>query len=94
MHSLNLREDINNLSWEEIYPGVIVYRNMLSNPEKAYDVMMRSEQNSEGKYFFKKWDPWSHFGTYTQAKSSEEQESAEKGVVQYSPVGTGHQLDG
>lgn len=81
MHSLNLREDIDNLTWEELYPGVIVYRNMLKNPDKAYDIMMRSEKSSDGKYFFKKWDPWSHFGTYTQAKSSDEQASAEKGLV-------------
>ena len=42
-----------NLNFEEIYPGVIVYRGMLSNPEKAYEVMMNSESSSGGKYFFK-----------------------------------------
>lgn len=68
MHYLNLKDDIDNLDWLEIYPGVIVYSNMLSNPEKAYEVMMNSETSSDGQYFFKKWEPWSHFGTYTQAK--------------------------
>ena len=72
MHYLNLREDIDNLDWIEIYPGVIVYRNMLSNPEEAYETMMNSETSSDGKYFFRKWEPWSHFGTYTQAKFGEE----------------------
>jgi hypothetical protein len=81
MHSLNIREDLDNLSWEELYPGIILYKNMLKDPLKAYEVMMRSEESSEGKYFFKKWDPWAHFGTYTQAKSIEEQEVAEKGIV-------------
>lgn len=81
MHSLNLREDIDNLEWEEIYPGVIVYRNMLSNPDKAYEVMMRSDESSNGKYFFKTWDPWAHFGTYTQAKFGAELEAAEKGPI-------------
>lgn len=81
MHSLNLREDIDNLEWEQIYPGVIVYRNMLSNPDKAYEVMMRSDESSNGKYFFKTWDPWAHFGTYTQAKFGAELEAAEKGPI-------------
>ena len=77
MHNINLRDDINDLVWEELYPGVIVYRNMLSDPKKAYEVMMDSELNSNGRYFFKKWDPWAHFGTYTQAKH--ENDEAEKG---------------
>lgn len=81
MHILNLREDLDDLVWDEIYPGVIVYKNMLSNSEKAYEIMMRSDDSSEGRFFFKKWDPWAHFGTYTQAKSIEEQEIAEKGIV-------------
>lgn len=81
MHSLNLRDDIDNLDWEEIYPGVIVYRNMLSNPDKAYEIMMRSDESSNGKYFFKTWDPWAHFGTYTQAKFGAELETAEKGPI-------------
>lgn len=79
MHNLNLRDDIDSLQWEELYPGVIVYRNMLSNPQKAYEVMMASDTDADGKYFFRKWEPWAHFGTYTQCKSEPEQELAEKG---------------
>jgi hypothetical protein len=81
MHQLNLRNDIDNLEWEEIYPGVIVYRNMISDPKKAYNTMMKSEESSEGKYFFKKWDAWSTFGTYTQAKFGSEAEDSEKGEM-------------
>jgi hypothetical protein len=81
MHSLNLRDDIDALDWEELYPGVIVYRNMLSNPDKAYEIMMRSEESSAGKYFFKTWDPWAHFGTYTQAKFGTELAQAELGPI-------------
>lgn len=82
-HSLNLRNDIDNLQWEEIYPGIIVYRNMLSNPQKAFEIMENSEAHSNGKYFFKKWEPWAHFGTYTQSKNPNEQESAEKSQQYY-----------
>jgi hypothetical protein len=80
MHSLNLREDIDSLDFKEIYPGVIVYSNMLSDPQKAYDVMMHSESNSNGKYFFKEWSPWAAFGTYTQRKDGQEYIDAEKGL--------------
>lgn len=68
MHNLNIVEDINSLVYKEIYPGIIVYQNMLSDPNKAYDIMMNSEANSNGKYFFKDWTPWAQFGTYTAAK--------------------------
>lgn len=79
MHTLNLREDIKDLEWEELYPGVIVYHNMLQDPENAYKVMMDSEKDGDGQYFFRKWDPWAQFGTYTQCKGEEEQINAEKG---------------
>jgi hypothetical protein len=78
MSNINFREDIDNIEWEEIYPNVVVYRNMLSDPEKAYEVMNKSESSSEGKYYFNKWDPWSIFGTYSQAKFGSELDSAEK----------------
>jgi hypothetical protein len=54
MNYLNAREDIDSLEWDEIYPGIIVYRNMLKDPAKAYEIMMNSESSSEGKHFFKK----------------------------------------
>lgn len=81
MHNLNIREDIDNLEWEILHPGVIVYRNMLGDPKKAYDVMMNSEANSDGKYFFRQWSPWASFGTYTQRKDDIEIVSAEKGEI-------------
>lgn len=76
MHSLNIREDIDDLNYSELLPGVILYKGMLSDPKKAYEIMMNSESTSEGKHFFKEWLPWAHFGTYTQAKSAEEQKAS------------------
>jgi hypothetical protein len=81
MHSLNIIENVEDLEWEEIYPGVIVYRNMLKDPDKAYNVMMNSEANSNGKYFFREWGPWASFGTYTQRKDEIEITSAERGDI-------------
>ena len=78
MHDLNIREDIEDLEWKELYPGILVYRNMLKDPEKAYKIMMDSEASSGGRYFFKEWAPWAQFGTYTQSKDEYEMLSAEK----------------
>ena len=56
----------------ELYPKVDVYRNVLKDPAQLYEVMNTSEKTSEGKYFLNTWDPWAHFGTYTQKKDLRE----------------------
>ncbi|NBU99227.1 MAG: hypothetical protein EBS19_13615, partial [Spirochaetia bacterium] len=76
MHNLNIVSNIDDLEWEELIPGVILYKNMLTDPEKAYEVMMQSESSSEGKYFFQEWTPWAQYGTYTQAKQENFWESS------------------
>jgi len=78
MSKLNLVE-VENLEHIELLPEVIVYRNVLKDPQRLYEIMKKSEESSEGKYFLKTWDPWSHFGTYTQIKHGPELETAESG---------------
>jgi len=51
-----------------IYPKIEVYRNLLPNIKDLYETMKESEKTSEGKYYLRKWDEWSIFGTYTQQK--------------------------
>jgi hypothetical protein len=63
---------MSELNYIELYPKVEVYKNVLSDPQKLYDVMKESERTSEGKHFLKTWDPWAHFGTYTQKKNGHE----------------------
>lgn len=63
---------MSELNHIELYPNVDVYRNVLEDPKNLYDVMKESEKTSQGKYFLKNWDPWAHFGTYTQKKHSQE----------------------
>jgi hypothetical protein len=63
---------MSNLEYVELYPRVDVYRNVLSDPQKLYETMKKSEQTSEGKYYLRSWDPWAHFGTYSQAKDPAE----------------------
>lgn len=65
---IDLTTDTQNLEWEEIYPGIICYRNMLKDPTKAYEIMKKSEESSQGKYFLKEWTAWSDFGTYSAPK--------------------------
>lgn len=64
----------NNKPFEtfELMPKVFVYRNAMPDIQNLYSIMKDSEANSRGKYFLKTWDPWSHFGTYTQHKSDHE----------------------
>jgi predicted 2-oxoglutarate/Fe(II)-dependent dioxygenase YbiX len=78
---IKFTDEINDLVFDEIYPNVLVYRNMLSNPKKAYEIMSRSEASSEGKYYLAAWTPWAQFGTYTQAKWGTEVDNAEKGQI-------------
>lgn len=59
---------MSKLEYIELYPKLYVYRNVLEDPAQLYDVMNASEKTSEGKYMLKTWDPWAHFGTYTQSK--------------------------
>ena len=55
MAELVFTDDINDLVFDEIYPNVIVYRNMLKDPQKAFDIMSKSESSSDGKYYLNKW---------------------------------------
>jgi hypothetical protein len=59
---------MSELNYVELYPKIDVYRNVLADPSELYEIMNKSEKTSEGKYFLKTWDPWAHFGTYTQKK--------------------------
>ena len=74
IHLIDSQQDFEII---ELMPKVFVYKNVMSDIENLYNIMKESEENGEGKYFLKTWDPWSHFGTYTQHKS--EEDDAEKG---------------
>lgn len=59
------------LEYLELYPKVDVYRNVLADPKAMYETMKQSDADANGQYFLKNWDPWSHFGTYTQSKNEQ-----------------------
>jgi hypothetical protein len=65
---INLKTDIEDLEWKEIYPGIICYKNMLKDPDKAYQTMKKSEELRSGENYLSAWTPWAKFGTYAQPK--------------------------
>ena len=60
------------LEFKEIYPKIIVYKNMFPEIERMNKIVVDSEKNSMGKYYFKDWSRWAIFGTYTQKKNGDE----------------------
>jgi predicted 2-oxoglutarate/Fe(II)-dependent dioxygenase YbiX len=78
MPSIEYTQDTSNLVFDEIYPNVLVYRNMLVDPKKAAEIMAKSEAEGDGKYFLKQWTKWAEFGTYTQIKWGDELNYADK----------------
>ena len=65
------------IEYKELYPKIHLYTNLLPDANKLYEIMKKSEKESEGKYHLKNWDQWSHFGTYSQSKN--DMEDSEKG---------------
>jgi hypothetical protein len=56
------------MEYSEIYPKVGVYTGLLPDVESLYQIMKDSEESSNGKYYLRKWDEWSIFGSYAQQK--------------------------
>lgn len=53
----------NGIVFEEIYPNIIVYKNMFKDISKSYKVLNDSLDNSEDR-LFSPWTQWSIFGEY------------------------------
>ncbi len=47
----------------ELYPQIVVYRNVFKDIEKTYEVLKESSKNLEDR-FLSPWTQWSHFGEY------------------------------
>ena len=47
----------------EIYPNILVYKNVFKDPLKNYEILKRSSDNKEDRVFGQ-WEKWSHFGKY------------------------------
>lgn len=47
----------------EIYPHIVVYKNLFKDIDKVYDILKKSEDVNNQKSLFQ-WDKWSDFGRY------------------------------
>lgn len=47
----------------EIYPKILVYRNVFKDPQKIYDIIKESAEQNEDR-LLSKWSQWSIFGDY------------------------------
>lgn len=64
---------IDNIEYVELYPKIHLYKGLLSDTNKLYNIMKKSESESEGKYHLRTWDKWSVFGTYSQEKTEQDE---------------------
>lgn len=53
----------NSVEVIEIYPKVLVYRNVFKDPQKNYAILKESAENKDDRVF-SKWSQWSVFGEY------------------------------
>lgn len=52
-----------NLSFVEIYPNILVYKNVFQDPAKMYEIVKNSADIEEDQVFGE-WSEWSSFGKY------------------------------
>jgi predicted 2-oxoglutarate/Fe(II)-dependent dioxygenase YbiX len=61
-----MNNDLNHIT---LYPKIEIYKGLLPEAKDFAKDLKLSEKDSDGKFYLKKWDQWSVFGTYTQAKT-------------------------
>lgn len=59
------------MEYSEICPKVAVYRNLLQDTDKLYSIIKKSESDANGRYYLTNWEKWSIFGTYSQEKNNQ-----------------------
>jgi hypothetical protein len=52
-----------NIESVELYPYIVVYKNLYKDIDKAYQLLKESTDNADDN-FFSKWSRWSQFGEY------------------------------
>ena len=61
----------NNLTYTTLYPKVDIYTGLLPDVNELYRIMKESEADADGRFYIRKWEKWSMFGTYAQEKHNE-----------------------
>lgn len=62
------------LEYIELYPKIFVYKNLLPDAQHLYKIVKESEENADGRFYLRKWEKWSVFGTYAQQKHFDHEE--------------------
>jgi hypothetical protein len=62
-----------SLVYKELYPKILVYKNLLPDAERLHRIMRNSEHDADGRFYLRKWEKWSVFGTYAQEKHFEDE---------------------
>lgn len=47
----------------EIYPNILVYKNVFKDPKKVYEILKKSSEDNNDR-ILGEWSQWSHFGKY------------------------------
>jgi hypothetical protein len=58
---------MSSLVTKTLYPRIEVYKNLLPDHKKIFEVIQSTENNTGDKYF-NPWTPWSAFGNYASTK--------------------------
>ena len=54
--------ELDTVKFEEFYPRVHVYKNLLPNAKRLVDILKESSEDRASSYYFNKWDKWFVFG--------------------------------
>jgi len=57
------------MKYEEIYPSIIVYKDVIGDIDKLYDLVVKSESSSKGDFILEEWVQWFVFGTYVSVRN-------------------------
>lgn len=57
-----------DLEYEEIYPLIFVYKNLLEDHNHLTEIIKNSEKESNGRFYLREWNEWFVFGTYADEK--------------------------
>jgi hypothetical protein len=61
------------MNYEEIYPSIVVYKNVIEDIDELYDLVVKSETEFKGDFIFGEWIKWFVFGTYVNVNNHVDQ---------------------
>lgn len=62
------------MTYSELYPKLALYRGLVPDSNRLTEIVKKSEQDSDGRFYLRKWGRWSVFGTDTQEKHNNNEE--------------------